>query len=87
MKKYEKFFQNISRDGIITNKTFWRTMKCLLTNKGHISSDKVIVKKANKSENYLKLLTKLCKHCRKYNRKKTRPISLVIITLFVLTKT
>ena len=40
-------------------------MKCFLTNKGHISSDKVIAKKANKSENYLKLLTKLCKHCRK----------------------
>ena len=34
-------------------------MKCFLINKGHISSDKVIIKKANKSENYLKLLRKL----------------------------
>ena len=58
-KSIKLFFQNISRDGIITNKTFWSTMKRFLTNKGHISSDKVIIKKANKSENYVKLLTNI----------------------------
>ena len=43
--------QSISRTGIITNKNVQGKMKPFLTNKGHVKSNKVVVKKENKGRN------------------------------------
>ena len=37
------FFKNASEDGIMTNKKFWKVMKPLMTNKGVLSSNAIII--------------------------------------------
>jgi len=42
------FFKRASEDGIMTNKKFWKTMKPLMTNKGVLSSNAIIIEENNK---------------------------------------
>ena len=42
------FFKNASEDGIMTNKKFWKVMKPLMTNKGVLSSNAIIIQENNK---------------------------------------
>ena len=45
-KKAEKiFFKEATKDGIMSNKKFWSTVKPFLTNKGYISNDFISVEK------------------------------------------
>ena len=40
-KAKRDLFQETTKDGIITNKKFWRTVKLFLTNNGCISNDSI----------------------------------------------
>ena len=42
------FFKSASKDGIMTNKKFWKIMKPLMTNKGVLSSNAIIIEENNK---------------------------------------
>ena len=42
------FFKSASEDGIMTNKKFWKIMKPLMTNKGVLSSNAIIIEENNK---------------------------------------
>ena len=39
------FFKEATKDGIMSNKKFWSTVKPFLTNKGDISNDFISVEK------------------------------------------
>ena len=66
------YFTKITRNGIVTNKNFWKTMKPFLTNKGNlenpeimlqdkiniVSDESVLVKTFN--ENYVNIMEKSC---------------------------
>ena len=42
------FFKKASEDGIMTNKKFWKVMKPLMTNKGVLTSNAIIIEENNK---------------------------------------
>ena len=66
------YFTKITKNGIVTNKNFWKTMKPFLTNKGNlenpeimlqnkgnlVSDESVLVKTFN--EHYINIVKKLC---------------------------
>ena len=39
-KSIKKYFKNISKDGVVTNKSCWNMIKPFLTDKGHINGEK-----------------------------------------------
>ena len=39
-KSIKKYFKNISKDGVVTNKSCWNMIKPFLKNKGHINREK-----------------------------------------------
>ena len=43
-KSIKKYFNNISKDCVISNKNFWSMIKPFLTNKVHINREEVILK-------------------------------------------
>ena len=42
-KSIKKYFKNISKDGVVSNKNFWSMMKPFLTNKGHNNEEEIIL--------------------------------------------
>ena len=42
-KSMKNYFRKIGQQGIVTNKKFWNTIKPFLTNKGHISSNDIVL--------------------------------------------
>ena len=48
-KSIKKYFKNISKDGVVSNKSFWTIMKPFLTNKGHINGEEIILKHDNET--------------------------------------
>ena len=66
------YFTKITKNGIVTNKNFWKTMKPFLTNKGNlenpeimlqdkrniVSDESVLVKTFN--EHYINIVEKSC---------------------------
>ena len=45
----KKYFKNISRDRVVSNKNFWNMMKPFLKNKGHIKGEEIILKCDNET--------------------------------------
>ena len=48
-KSIKKYFKNISKDGVVSNKHVWSMMKSFLTNKGHINGEEIILKSDNET--------------------------------------
>ena len=48
-KSIKKYFKNISKDGVVTNKNFWSMIKPFLTNKDHINGEEIILKCDNET--------------------------------------
>ena len=48
-KSVKKYFNNVSKDGVVSNKNFWSMMKPFLTNKGHINEEEIILKCDNET--------------------------------------
>ena len=48
-KSIKKYFKNISKDGVVTNKNFWSMIKPFLTNKDHINGKEIILKCDNET--------------------------------------
>ena len=42
-KSIKKYFKNISKDGVVSNKNFWSMMKPFLTNKGHNNEEEIVL--------------------------------------------
>lgn len=42
-KSITKYFTNISKQGIITKKNFWKVIKSFLISKGHINSGDIVL--------------------------------------------
>ena len=43
-KSIKKYFKNVSKDSVVTNKHFWSIIKPFLTNKGYINGEETILK-------------------------------------------
>ena len=48
-KSINKYFKNISKDGVVRNKNFWSMTKPFLTSKGHINGQEIILKCDNET--------------------------------------
>ena len=48
-RKALKYFKNISKGGVVSNKVFWSMMKSFLTSKGHINEEEIILKCDNET--------------------------------------
>ena len=48
-KSIKKYFKNISKDSVVSNKIFWSMAKPFLTNKGHINGAEIILKCDNEN--------------------------------------
>ena len=85
----KKYFKNISRDGVVSNKNFWNMMKPFLKNEGHIKGEEIILKCDNETITESSVLAEmftLRKYCRKNIWKKSQVILLVRITFLILDK-
>lgn len=48
-EKIKKYFKNISKDGVVANKSFRSLIKSFLINKGHIDREEIILKTDNEA--------------------------------------
>ena len=48
-KSIKKYFKNISKDNVVTNKNFWSVIKPFPTDKGHINGEEIILKCDNET--------------------------------------
>ena len=48
-KSIKKYFKNISKDGVVSNKIFCSMIKLFLTSKGHINGEEMILKCDNET--------------------------------------
>ena len=48
-KSVEKYFKNISKNGVVSNKNIWNIITPFLTNKSHINVEEITLKRNNEA--------------------------------------
>ena len=61
-KSTKKYFMNISKSGVVSNKDFWSMTKRFLTNEGHINAEKIILKCDNETITESSVLAEMLTH-------------------------
>ena len=87
-KSINKYFKNITKEGVVSTKTFWDMRKPFLTNKGHIDREEIILKCDNETIAESSVLAEIfiTQVLSKKHLEKSQVILLVEITFLILEK-